>query len=136
MGRKDASQCGYDADTVNILLRDCGALLVGMTSMDEFGMGSLGNNSRSIEGAPRLTKNPVPYLRNLHLEDSSSGKSEDEAIADIIRLPQDAIIERHAQALTGDEAIFSAGGSSCGSAASVAHGSALLFLGTETGESV
>ena len=135
LGRKDATLCGYDADTVKILLRDCGALLVGMTNMDEFGMGSLGNNSRDIDGAPRFTKNPLPYLRNLNF-DVSSSKSEDEAIAEIIQMPHDEMMERHADALNETDAIFSAGGSSCGSAASVAHGSALLSIGTDTGGSV
>lgn len=137
MGLRDGSKCGYDADTVRILLRDCGALFVGMTSMDEFGMGSLGNNSRTPDGDVRVTKNPLPYLRNLRLEDSSSAISEDESLANVIRLSQSEILEKHKDAIDSPEqAIFSAGGSSCGSAASVAHGSALLSLGTDTGGSV
>jgi aspartyl-tRNA(Asn)/glutamyl-tRNA(Gln) amidotransferase subunit A len=136
MGRNDAPPCGYDADTVKIMLRDCGALLVGVTSMDEFGMGSLGNNSRSLDGSPRLTKNPLPLLRNLGFNYSSEAKSDDEGIAGIIQMPQDDILELHSEALDGEEGVYSAGGSSCGSAVSVAHGSALLSLGTDTGGSV
>jgi aspartyl-tRNA(Asn)/glutamyl-tRNA(Gln) amidotransferase subunit A len=147
MGRSEAHPCGYDADTVKILNQDCGALLVGVTSMDEFGMGSLGNNIPMVDGKGSVTKNPLPYLRNLNLVDNSAegrlGRvDEDELglglLADMIRLPHDKILEHHTRAFEDetDGAIYSAGGSSCGSAASVAHGSALLSLGTDTGGSV
>jgi aspartyl-tRNA(Asn)/glutamyl-tRNA(Gln) amidotransferase subunit A len=33
--------CGYDADVVRTL-KDMGAVVIGITQMDEFGMGSLG----------------------------------------------------------------------------------------------
>ena len=48
--------CGYDADTVRILLREKGGIMLGTTSMDEFGMGSLGTNSRHTDGSPRHVK--------------------------------------------------------------------------------
>lgn len=163
--------CGYDADVVRVLLRDKGGVLVGTTSMDEFGMGSLGTNSRYSDGRPRHTKNPLPYLRHLRWDDDENdddddggrsspgnqrtGEWESQRLAAIIRLPHEAILERHHEALLAalaatttkmhrqngsndseEAVVFSAGGSSCGSAASVAHGSSLLSLGTDTGGSV
>ena len=35
----------YESDIARKLLNDCGAVLIGITNMDEFGMGSLGLNS-------------------------------------------------------------------------------------------
>jgi aspartyl-tRNA(Asn)/glutamyl-tRNA(Gln) amidotransferase subunit A len=136
-GQKDTPPCGYDADTVRVLLRDSGALLVGTTNMDEFGMGSLGTNVVSSNSQNAYTINPVQYLRRLDMRvSSSSSMSEDESVAEIIRTPADAILEAHSKAFDAQEELFSAGGSSCGSAASVAHGSSLLSLGTDTGGSV
>ena len=40
--------CGYDNDVAQRLLRECGAVLIGITNMDEFGMGSLGANAPLI----------------------------------------------------------------------------------------
>jgi aspartyl-tRNA(Asn)/glutamyl-tRNA(Gln) amidotransferase subunit A len=130
-GKVETTPCGYDADVVNILLRECGALLVGTTSMDEFGMGSLGINSL------KPTKSPLPYMHNLYSIDNDMASADDDIqIAKIIQLSPDEILEKHAQAFSDDDPIYSAGGSSCGSAASVAHGSALLSLGTDTGGSI
>lgn len=148
-GNHNTPSCGYDADTVEILLRDKGSVLIGMTSMDEFGMGSLGTNSACSSGQ-RYTKNPLPYLQYLQWGDKSSNYpatdnatvDESEWLASIIRLPHAAILEKHYEALEElqrgpfAETAFAAGGSSCGSAASVAHGSAILSLGTDTGGSV
>ena len=57
---------------------------------------------------------------------------------DRIRMPVDSIMQEHADAFAKEyeNPIQSAGGSSCGSAASVAHGSSLASLGTDTGGSV
>lgn len=138
---------GYDADTVRILLRDKGGILMGTTSLDEFGMGSLGTNTvANTDGSPRPTKNPLPLLP--YLEEflaqaiPSTASSTDEQLAAILHLPSDIILECHEKALQSYQRsimaghCFSAGGSSSGSAASVAHGSALLSLGTDTGGSV
>jgi aspartyl-tRNA(Asn)/glutamyl-tRNA(Gln) amidotransferase subunit A len=130
-GEVETTPCGYDADVVNILLRECGALLVGTTSMDEFGMGSLGINSL------KPTKNPLLYMNNLYSIDIDMASADnDMQIAKMIQLSPDEILEKHSQAFSDDYPIYSAGGSSCGSAASVAHGSALLSLGTDTGGSI
>lgn len=138
-GQKDTPPCGYDADTVRVLLRDSGALFIGTTNMDEFGMGSLGTNVVSSNNQNAYTINPMQYLHRLDMCASSSSSmsmSEDESVADTIRTPADAILEAHSKAFDAQEEVFSAGGSSCGSAASVAHGSSLLSLGTDTGGSV
>ena len=155
--------CNYDADTTRILLREKGGIFMGQTSMDEFGMGSLGTNVPVGEdgGSPRYVKNPLPFLRHLQFDCDSSGStinvgegrtgsashSEDERLAAIVQLSPETIVEKHHEAMesflrdasiNGNDAcaVYSAGGSSSGSAASVAHGSSLLSLGTDTGGSV
>ena len=136
MGQKEVPSVGYDADVVSRLLQDSGSLLLGITSMDEFGMGSLGNTAILPDGTRRWTKNPLPLLHKLS-QVSASGANDEDLVA-IINLSHDEILELHRKAKdleTADE-LYSAGGSSCGSAASVAHGSSLLSLGTDTGGSV
>ena len=127
--------CGYDADATNVLLRDCGSILIGMTSMDEFGMGSLGTNVVSNIGSDVFTTNPTPYLSRLRFS-SSSNSNDDLLVAETIKKSTDEIMELHLKAIEEDEERFSAGGSSCGSAVSIAHGSSLLSLGTDTGGSI
>jgi aspartyl-tRNA(Asn)/glutamyl-tRNA(Gln) amidotransferase subunit A len=173
--------CSYDADTVRILFREKGGICMGSTSMDEFGMGSLGTNVPRVVGKdgeqpPRYVKNPLPLLRHLRLDDTSdeehnnnnnnnntvvvvgegrtgstrsSDYEDDERWAAILQLSPERIAEKHREALESfqihnntseagndDTCFYSAGGSSSGSAASVAHGSSLLSLGTDTGGSV
>ncbi len=41
----DENEVVYESDIARKLLNDCGAVLIGITNMDEFGMGSLGLNS-------------------------------------------------------------------------------------------
>lgn len=138
-GQQNTPNVGYDSDVASRLLRDSGALLVGTTSMDEFGMGSLGNTSVGPGGTVRFTKNPLPLMQRLYQNYLPVSKTSEEAIAEMVRMPHDAILEWHEGAKGIDEdseEVFSAGGSSCGSAASVCHGSALLSLGTDTGGSV
>lgn len=157
--RSPPPPCGYDADTVQILLREKGGICIGLTNMDEFGMGSLGTNvPKEIDGGPpRFVKNPLPFLRYLRLDDRdnersitvgkggtrSTGSFDDERLATIVRLPPETIAEKHREALdlfrtheSSDESFYSPGGSSSGSAVSVAHGSSLLSLGTDTGGSI
>eukprot|EP00536_Pseudo-nitzschia_multiseries_P018220 jgi/Psemu1/228151/e_gw1.2260.8.1 len=101
--------CGYDADTTRILLREKGGICIGTTSMDEFGMGSLGTNipQGTSGGRLRYIKNPLPFLQHLRLFEND-----------------------------GEEHATSVGEGRTGSSASVAHGSCLLSLGTDTGGSV
>ena len=77
-GRRDDNEEGasdpaaYESDVARRLLEECGAVLVGVTNMDEFGMGSLGaNNGVSLEldsdGNMKRrrrppTYNPLPWL--------------------------------------------------------------------------
>jgi aspartyl-tRNA(Asn)/glutamyl-tRNA(Gln) amidotransferase subunit A len=59
----------YESDIARRLLNDCGAVLIGITNMDEFGMGSLGINyglCRDVQhkrSSP--TYNPVPWMQRL-----------------------------------------------------------------------
>uniref|UniRef100_A0A7S4EQQ2 Amidase domain-containing protein n=1 Tax=Pseudo-nitzschia australis TaxID=44445 RepID=A0A7S4EQQ2_9STRA len=162
-GTLPSPACGYDADTTRILLREKGGICMGSTSMDEFGMGSLGTNlPRGLfDTKPIHVKNPLPFLQHLRLDDGddndnkitvgegrtgTSSRFDDERLAAIIRMPPGTISEKHHQAMEflrvkeaeggNDVYSYSAGGSSSGSAASVAHGSSLLSLGTDTGGSV
>lgn len=120
---------GYDAAVTESLLTHCGAVLIGSTSLDEFGMGSLGMNV--VGGA---TRNPLPLMKQ-----RNSSCWDDELLVELIRLPSDAIHELHSAALAAvvsDGPYYSAGGSSCGGAVSVAHGSSMISLGSDTGGSI
>jgi len=120
--------CGYDAQVVN-KLRASGAIIIGSTNMDEFGMGSLGNNAvvSKFDGSG-ATRNPMPMMQQ-------SASYTDAELVDLIKRPYDSIVDDHVKVSEFD-LIYSSGGSSCGSAASVAHGSSLISLGSDTGGSV
>ena len=73
--------CVYESDISRILLRDCGAVLIGITNMDEFGMGSLGTNNALGQNATTIlnreerlyhphTYNPIPWLQRIALLDN------------------------------------------------------------------
>lgn len=127
---------GYDADVSYCLLNDCGALLMGITTQDEFGMGSLGSNVNSI---PAGCSDPAPAKNPLGLIAELGGKAilSDECAAKAIRTPSEVVLEVHCKAMEASKMPhFSPGGSSCGSAISVSHGSSILSLGSDTGGSV
>lgn len=133
----DETPCGYNADAVSKLV-DSGAIILGITNMDEFGMGSLGTNAAPSPetNGQSMTRNPFHFVH--HLKDILSWQDTDSRVAEMIQMSADCIMEAHIDASERgrEEPILSAGGSSCGSAASVAHGSSLASLGTDTGGSV
>lgn len=133
---RDETPCGYNADAVSRLVKS-GAIIIGMTNMDEFGMGSLGTNAAPSETDQTFTRNPFQYIRHLK-EVLKWHDNDDSSVAKVIQMSTDYIVEAHVDAFERElgNPIRSAGGSSCGSAASVAHGSSLASLGTDTGGSV
>jgi len=62
----------YESDIARRLLRDCGAVLIGITNMDEFGMGSLGINNGLRSNNQQQTQNysptynPLPWIQRIH----------------------------------------------------------------------
>ena len=145
--------CGYDSHVAHQLLRENGAILIGMTAMDEFGMGSLGNNlpndGMSSESSPScITKNPLPHLlaqeREYRIENdhdmnhtsSSSSTSDQLKKRWIERIKNPSSSTSSLPSERNNHKTLSAGGSSSGSAASILHGSSLASIGTDTGGSV
>jgi aspartyl-tRNA(Asn)/glutamyl-tRNA(Gln) amidotransferase subunit A len=116
---------GYNAELVHYLIEDCGAVCIGITNMDEFGMGSLGTNC--IEGQ-LPTKNPLAFLS---MEDPCNQAP----LLDILQQSPSEIIQLH-ENNPSNQPSHAAGGSSCGAAASIAHGSSLIALASDTGGSI
>ena len=107
--------------------------------MDEFGMGSLGTNTPS----GRATKNPLAFLGNSTEEKDSPPLLLDillqstEDISAAHQAQQSAILNSRSHNSDNTEpCTYVAGGSSCGAAASVAHGSSLVALASDTGGSI
>ena len=117
---------GYDSHVVE-QLKNAGAILIGVTEMDEFGMGSLGRNATHEKGAAR---NPL-YLGG----DNGNGWSmpRQQKVDDWIQSIKSQTVP---QRTTNSDFHYSAGGSSSGSAVSIAHGSSLASLATDTGGSI
>ncbi|KAL3787526.1 hypothetical protein HJC23_013735 [Cyclotella cryptica] len=65
----------YESDVARRLLNDCGAVLIGITNMDEFGMGSLGTyngvhdnrDGRKERRRSSPTYNPLPWMERISL---------------------------------------------------------------------
>jgi aspartyl-tRNA(Asn)/glutamyl-tRNA(Gln) amidotransferase subunit A len=125
---RNNDRIGYNADVVDSMK---GAILIGQTTMDEFGMGSLGHAE---------TINPVPFLQRAHRGTGllESPYHADHDVLRAIKLPHDAILEatQHFMEHRSDTTAYAPGGSSCGGAVSVAHGSSLISIGSDTGGSV
>jgi len=146
--------CGYDSYVVQKLVRESGAVLIGLTTMDEFGMGSLGTNLNSRRYRDRdrdrggeceyeekeedgYTKNPLPYIINHHNHHANATNNDDENwIHKIKTLDIGTTTLLTPIPNTTPTPIQSPGGSSSGSATSISHGSTLASIGTDTGGSI
>ena len=106
---------GYDC-ILTRKLKDAGAIIIGQTNMDEFGMGSLGHYSNN-----GYTVNPLPVLKDMKMEEY------------IQRIQSENVPRLD---LAHETVILSPGGSSSGSAASVSMGSSIISIGTDTGGSI
>jgi aspartyl-tRNA(Asn)/glutamyl-tRNA(Gln) amidotransferase subunit A len=118
---------GYHAQVVDALLQS-GALLMGTTTMDEFGMGSLGINRPKSKTTTSLTKNPISGWHH-----HTKLFSDEEMIQTILHSPGTIGTSRRHD---DDTTVYSPGGSSSGSAVTVAQQAALFSLGSDTGGSV
>jgi len=182
MGRKgddcaDSNNNVYESDIARRLLKDCGAVIIGITNMDDFGMGSLGINnglhhrSNTQEETTQQkqyspTYNPVPWMQRLTSLLDSQGQSltsddgdddywmqqiqsstpgnphginDEYALADLLEEVQYWVCGNGTEqdSRRNDESpLISPGGSSSGAAATTAHGSSLLSIGTDTGGSI
>ena len=128
---------GYDSRLVQ-KLKEAGAIIIGQTNMDEFGMGSLGTNSNS-----KRRRDPS------HSESGSESDSDSMAMTTTVNpLPAlnytplgeyiDRICKEQIPSINIETSsqILSPGGSSSGSAASVSMGSSIISVGTDTGGSI
>jgi aspartyl-tRNA(Asn)/glutamyl-tRNA(Gln) amidotransferase subunit A len=160
----DTAEGAYESDIARKLLKDCGAVLIGITNMDEFGMGSLGINNglHSSQEKYSPTYNPIPWMHRLSLllpvqpidgideyflrQIQKSTIDNPHAVDDTGALDDLLDEVRYWTTSTrGDETtkysnqsspLLSPGGSSSGAAAATSHGSSLLSIGTDTGGSL
>ena len=119
-------KAGYTCEIASFLTKDAGAICLGSTTMDEFGMGSYGTHQPINNDKPTI--NPSYLLP----------PSPDDIIDDAVEWWTRRILRREyptKSACNGGE-IRVVGGSSCGAAASVSLGSSLVALGTDTGGSI
>jgi len=202
---KEAEEEMYESDIAKKLLKDCGAVLIGITNMDEFGMGSLGLNSgislqdsgnhcnnvidSSNDDSKRAQQyldkkqyanpiyNPLPWMHRLSMLQSHNqhynnnddpdqywieqiqnstvqnphGISDEDALEELLdevrywtQQPphHDGDNSTNTEASSRDDystttsPLLSSGGSSSGAAVTIAHGSSLLSIGTDTGGSL
>lgn len=152
----------YESDVARKLLKECGAVLIGITNMDEFGMGSLGANSVNRESANgehhyKPTYNPLPWMQRI-----ATFLGSHTCTTDLDEIYMQQILEStvgNPHGLKDNELqqmldevnywvspntptekhlspLLSPGGSSSGAAVAIAHGSSLLSIGTDTGGSL
>lgn len=200
----------YESDIAKKLLKECGAVLIGITNMDEFGMGSLGLNSgvpssslhdddndgtdtkqQEQDRQHYMSKkqysnpiyNPLPWMHRLSMMPSQNqhllgdrndidqywieqirnstvhnphGISDEEGLRELVdeirywtqssqwndRIGNDknnnrSISEESSRDYHSTKSpLLASGGSSSGAATTIAHGSSLLSIGTDTGGSL
>ena len=133
---KDTEACNYNSFVSHRLLNECNSVLIGITTMDEFGMGSLGTNAHA------QTKNPLSF----NLMDtfwntvySAIDLEREHVLLYLIKNPNE-LLELYNTSYNNinmEQQHWSCvGGSSSGSAVSIATGSSLLSIGTDTGGSI
>lgn len=119
-------KAGYTCEVASFLTKDAGAICLGSTTMDEFGMGSYGTHQPINDNKPTI--NPAYLIP----------PSSDENIGDDVEWWTRRILQREYPTKSvgneGEKRVV--GGSSCGAAASVSLGSSLVALGTDTGGSI
>lgn len=127
--RTAAASVGYNAQVVEAMLSS-GAVLTGITAMDEFGMGSLGTN-RS-KGMPAAVKNPMKgwHGHDRHIDDEEMKTRILSNTTNITKNTNNTHFNYYYYYY------YSPGGSSSGSAVSVAQSAALVSLASDTGGSV
>ena len=126
-------ECNYDSYVAHRLLKGRGCVLIGITNMDEFGMGSLGTNAPN--GA---TKNPIsivqPFWNNIY---NNINHSIEKAQIYLIKNPSEVCeLRKTSYDMINPSEWLCVGGSSSGSASSISFGSTLLSIGTDAGGSV
>jgi len=130
---------GYDSKVVE-RLKSAGCIIIGQTNMDEFGMGSLGTLSHR-----GIVRNPYDFVhssfvgkdkcRSKNMDTTENGMIDDD-IQKLIRIIRDATLHENINDINDKKPFKATGGSSSGSAVSVAIGSSILSIGTDTGGSI
>ena len=162
MNMTNRSDDVYESDVARKLLKECGAVLIGITNMDEFGMGSLGANIVNRESSSaghdcRPTINPLPWMQQIatflgsfttttDLDDFFSRQILESTVCNPHGLKDDALqqlVDEVSNSMFSNKwtekhqsPLLSPGGSSSGAAVAIAHGSSLLSIGTDTGGSL
>lgn len=122
---------GYDSKVVERLKR-AGCIIIGQTNMDEFGMGSLGTLSNR-----GIVRNPYEcdgacVSNHILLNENN----DDDAIHQLIHIIRDSTHQENRNDIMENTLFKATGGSSSGSAVSVAIGASILSIGTDTGGSI
>lgn len=132
---------GYDGHVSKRFLKEGGSILIGLTSMDEFGMGSLGKNINCHlhNNEKILTRNPLYCLGEIYASNRTNKMNKnclDINWRDRIKSFDIRKYLSKNQLFYYKDNIYSPGGSSSGSAVSVAFGSSIISIATDTGGSI
>eukprot|EP00557_Chaetoceros_sp_GSL56_P012191 CAMPEP_0176484670 /NCGR_PEP_ID=MMETSP0200_2-20121128/4580_1 /TAXON_ID=947934 /ORGANISM="Chaetoceros sp., Strain GSL56" /LENGTH=594 /DNA_ID=CAMNT_0017881163 /DNA_START=157 /DNA_END=1941 /DNA_ORIENTATION=- len=121
---------GYDCVLCK-KLKQAGAIIVGTTNMDEFGMGSLGTHSNN-----GFTVNPLPFLQDISYGDYIQRIQQGNVPCMDMNMNMNMHMHMNMDEQDQHPILLSPGGSSSGSAASVSMGSSIISIGTDTGGSI